>query len=314
MITEAKCCRRNRRTIGRLSGGANRSAERRGYRQGRRRTASSSTGSACCATRDHKDHEKYAWVLIIRNWPDAWLIISIVTRSQVLRLFTQGGLQGLFGGGEVLEAEQQDDDEDDPDYYPRGMGRRFRRNRADFPKVPSDEGRELMESGSFGTNERDDHIIRKKKLASSIMRRELGLGSPGKERSTNKLAAQGLIPSSNADTIIHYNNRCYSGQFSDDGNFFFSCAQDFRVRMYDTSNPYNWRYYRTATYPNGQWTITDASLSPDNKFLAYSSIRSMVCLAGTDPNEPSEPHFLEFSDTSRSASHWGRGHFGVSFS
>lgn len=119
---------------------------------------------------------------------------------------------------------------------------------------------------------------------------------------------QSLLPASNADTIIHYDNRCYSGQFSDDGNFFFSCSQDFRVRMYDTSNPYSWRYYKSVIYPYGQWTITDASLSPDNKFLAYSSIRSMVCLASTDP-EQSEPHLLDFADMGRR--NLGRGHFGV---
>jgi len=112
-----------------------------------------------------------------------------------------------------------------------------------------------------------------------------------------------MIPSSNADTIIHYNSRCYSGQFSDDGNFFFSCAQDFKVRMYDTSNPYHWKYYKTVVYPYGQWTITDASLSPDNKYLAYSSIRSTVCLAPTDPNAKGEPWLLDFADVGQGGSH-----------
>ncbi|KAK5008805.1 hypothetical protein LTR39_005078, partial [Cryomyces antarcticus] len=105
-----------------------------------------------------------------------------------------------------------------------------------------------------------------------------------------------MIPSSTADTIINYDARCYSGQFSNDGNFFFSCAQDFKVHMYDTSNPYAWKYYKTVVYPYGQWTITDASLSPDNKFLAYSSIRSVVCMSPTDPGENTEPYHLDFSD------------------
>jgi hypothetical protein len=48
--------------------------------------------------------------------------------------------------------------------------------------------------------------------------------------------------------------------------------------MYDTSNPFEWKYYKTVDYPFGQWTITDASLSPDNKFLAYSSIRTWSVL------------------------------------
>lgn len=122
-----------------------------------------------------------------------------------------------------------------------------------------------------------------------------------------------MIPSSKADTIIHYNARCYSGQFSDDGNFFFSCAQDFKVRLYDTSNPYKWRYYKTVVYPYGQWTITDASLSPDNKYIAYSSIRSIVCLAPTDPGEDGEPWLLDFADMGgRSRRGFGGySHFGV---
>lgn len=85
--------------------------------------------------------------------------------------------------------------------------------------------------------------------------------------------------------------------------------------MYDTSNPYKWKYYKTAIYPYGQWTITDASLSPDNRFLAYSSIRSVVCLAPTDPTLSAEsPLFLDFSDMGQSRHDRFRGahsNFGV---
>jgi len=132
------------------------------------------------------------------------------------------------------------------------------------------------------------------------MMRELGLGSPGIERSRNKLICHDMIPSTTPDAIINYNQRCYSGQFSEDGNFFFSCSQDFKVRMYDTSNPYSWKYYKTAVYYGGTWTITDASLSPDNKYLAYSSIRPQVCLAPTDPDNNADPYTLDFSNVGSS--------------
>jgi WD repeat-containing protein 23 len=112
-----------------------------------------------------------------------------------------------------------------------------------------------------------------------------------------------MIPSSNPDTIIHYEEPVYSGQFSDDGNFFFSVNKDFHVRMYDTSNPYSWRYYKTVEYPFGQWTLTDASLSPDNKYLAYTSIRSTVCLAPTDPNDLGDPYNLDLSDSGNGGAH-----------
>ena len=207
----------------------------------------------------------------------------------------------------------EDYEEEDASMYYRNRRRRGKRGADPFPEIPSMIGRDLMESGNFGTNERMENSIEsKKKLALRILRRELGVESPGKQRCANKIAAQELIPSSEADTIIHYDHRCYSGQFSDDGNFFFSCAQDFRVRMYDTSNPYDWKYYKTVTYPFGQWTITDASLSPDNRYLAYSSIRSIVCLAATDPNDRSEPHLLDFADTSQGRGGFlGHTHFGV---
>ncbi len=85
--------------------------------------------------------------------------------------------------------------------------------------------------------------------------------------------------------------------------------------MYDTSNPYKWKYYKTVVYPYGQWTITDATLSPDNRYLAYSSIRSIVCLAPTDPSEQGEPWLLDFADmaarTSRPRFGTGYSHFGV---
>jgi WD repeat-containing protein 23 len=84
--------------------------------------------------------------------------------------------------------------------------------------------------------------------------------------------------------------------------------------MYDTSNPYHWKYYKTVVYPYGQWTITDASLSPDNKYLAYSSISSVVCLASTDPSETGEqPWLLDFADLGGSRRHIGRRYhsFGV---
>lgn len=108
-----------------------------------------------------------------------------------------------------------------------------------------------------------------------------------------------MIPSSTADTIIHYDAPVYSGQFSDDGNFFYAAVKDFRVRMYDTSNPYHWKYYKTVLMPQGRWTLTDASLSPDNKSCAYSSICNLVCLAPTDPNDAGDPYMLDISDMGR---------------
>lgn len=134
-----------------------------------------------------------------------------------------------------------DDDEEYGGNYPLRR-RRPPRERPDpnrFPKIPSDEGAELMGSGDFGTNEiqATSTIRQQKKLAKRILSRELGLDGGARHKANQNLIAQGMIPSSNADTIIHYDSPVYSGQFSDDGNFFFACVKDYKVRMYDTSNP-----------------------------------------------------------------------------
>lgn len=179
-----------------------------------------------------------------------------------------------------------------------------------FPKVPSDKGTELMNSGAFGSTDRSATRHRKK-LARRILDRELGVGNPG----INQAAmVQEMIPTSEADMIIHYNAPVYCGQFSEDGNFFYACVKDFKVRMYDTSNPYNWRYYKTVNYPWGQWTLTDAHLSPDNKWLAYTSLQSHVCFAPTDPNDKGDPYTLDLGSGARDTG-WGgwraRGHFAI---
>ncbi|KAL8953985.1 MAG: hypothetical protein Q9222_000195 [Ikaeria aurantiellina] len=236
-----------------------------------------------------------------------------------MRLFGHSGLRDLLtthrsgAAGDLLPGEDDDGDEELGGISTWRRRRRAKRPSKQYPTVPSEEGKRLMESGTFGDcGYYEDKLRRRKeRLARRLIYRELGSHADSPSR-TNKLISQGLIPSSNADTIIHYNSRCYSGQFSDDGNFFFSCAQDFKVRMYDTSNPYDWKYYKTALYPYGQWTITDASLSPDNRFLAYSSIRSIVCLTPTDPSVPDDSqNFLDFSDMG----HTGRRHqFGGGYS
>ncbi len=39
-----------------------------------------------------------------------------------------------------------------------------------------------------------------------------------------------MIPSTKPEMIIHYDEPVTCGQFSDDGNFFYTTVKDFRVR------------------------------------------------------------------------------------
>ncbi|KAK4495542.1 hypothetical protein PRZ48_013874 [Zasmidium cellare] len=268
-----------------------------------------------------------------------------ITQQQILQLLSHAGIRGIFPGGvatrsqtrrQHVQLDEDGEEEDDEESY-LGYGasrsrRRARRTAAGdrYPAIPSEEGKKLMQNGTFGRNDRCQHTScglpysqdsqrKRRKLARRMLDREMGVEHRGRSRALSSLATQDLIPGSKADLIINLNARCYSGQFSEDGSFFFACGQDFKVRMYDTSNPYDWKYYKTANYYGGQWTITDASLSPDNRLLAYSSIRSQICLANTEQGDMSEPQMLDFSDMG-SGGHgggggrgWGRhhGHFGI---
>lgn len=255
----------------------------------------------------------------------------------------EGGVQALFGGGTMgaarllrilassrlvggLGGQGLGDDDDDDDIQGwgfRGLRPRARPDPPDpnrFPKVPSEEGRKLMDSGAFGKVEPVwtslDLSKRKKRLARRILERELGLGDGVQRKINQGMMMQQMIPCEVPEKIIHFPAPVCCGQFSDDGNFFYACVKDLRVRMYDTSDPYNWKHYKTADYPMGQWTLTDADLSPDNRWLAYSSLQSHVAFAPTDPNDKGEPYTLNLGSrpttTAPGGNHWrNRENFGI---
>lgn len=211
---------------------------------------------------------------------------GIITSAQLRMVLRSHGL------GHIL-VNDGDEIDDIPDTRRRGT-----RDPDRFPKIPSEKGRELMDSsGVFGASPLrvSNSASPKKAIARRILDRELGLGSPPVRRLNHNLMQQSLIPTSTPEMVVRYDYPVYSGQFSDDGNFFFAVGKDFYVRMYDTANPYDWRHYKTVHHPFGQWTLSDASLSPDNKWLAYTSLQPHVCLAPTDPNDEGDPYTLDLS-------------------
>ncbi|KAL1991303.1 hypothetical protein VTN49DRAFT_5295 [Thermomyces lanuginosus] len=244
-----------------------------------------------------------------------------VNPAEILQFLAATGLRRVppshaFMGGP--SADPGDEDEDEFFFGEQGAYRfrRHRRNRPSgnqFPEVPSENGQKLMASGVYGSNPHylDTRRLRKKKLSNKLMWRELGVGGYSGQKRDTRSILQDLIPGKRPDKILHYDSRCYSGQFSEDGNFFFCCSQDFRVRLYDTSNPYEWKYYKAVSFPFGQWTITDATLSPDNRYLAFSSMHHEAALAPTDPNDSSEPILLDFGNSSQPRTLLLSRHFGI---
>jgi WD repeat-containing protein 23 len=114
-----------------------------------------------------------------------------------MRLLANSELGRLFFT--TARAGDVDDDDDDADFHPL-WARRRRRQRPDpnrFPKVPSDIGRKLMISGTFGVDDirtarTDDRTPtgKKKKLALRILERELAQEGYSRQRLNHKLMAQ----------------------------------------------------------------------------------------------------------------------------
>ncbi|RCI09804.1 hypothetical protein L249_3891 [Ophiocordyceps polyrhachis-furcata BCC 54312] len=236
--------------------------------------------------------------------PDPQQIMGLFRDGEMSGLLTRGQLMALLRHRNFSHALFNGADEADVRIW---GGRAYRNPHKDpnrFPKVPSDEGRKLMRDGTFGANNIDS-----KTLARRMLERELALGDGEQRRQNNDIVTQSLIPGTRADQIVHYDQPVYSGQFSDDGNFFFSCSQDFKVRMYDTSNPFEWKHYKTVSYPWGQWTLTDASLSPDNRWLAYTSIQSIVSIAPTDPSDTGDPYTLALDGNPQTHDPFQRGQY-----
>ncbi len=86
-----------------------------------------------------------------------------------------------------------EDDEEDLESLFGQWGRRSRRPAKDpnrFPKVPSDEGRKLMQSGTFGSSNGAVHKGATKRIARRMLERELGIGDRRQRTRNTDLIAQ----------------------------------------------------------------------------------------------------------------------------
>lgn len=182
--------------------------------------------------------------------------------------------------------------------------RPINRPKYEWPPIPHPDGRELMKSGKFGYHQESlGGLTKSLDVHHKLMERELGLESPKLQRIKLHATVQSMTPGSQPDSVINFNYPGYCGQFSDDGDYFFTCNQDGRIRLYDTSNPYEWKFYKAAVHPRMRWTLTDASMSPDSRFIASCSLCPDVSLISTEKTSGSggTAQLLDFARSQRSS-------------
>ncbi|KAJ7069044.1 WD40 repeat-like protein [Mycena belliarum] len=221
---------------------------------------------------------------------------------------------------EEEEAEEDDDDDGEDEYY-----RAFRHNNHSqyFPEVtePQEAGVKLLQGGDFG------RVANKIKSRSSlnVARQLRSRASQRRPRFYKEDYASDLIPNCNGTTVSEYDANVYTAQYSADSSFFYTCSQDFRLNIFDTTVPPVPRKpgVRQEAAPNlkstmkvmnsiqahpGRWTISDANLSPDNERMIYSSIASTVYMTSTTDPAPTQIP-IPFADPpgsrSRNVGGWG---------
>ncbi|KAI4378901.1 hypothetical protein MLD38_016320 [Melastoma candidum] len=74
--------------------------------------------------------------------------------------------------------------------------------------------------------------------------------------------------------VDHMRSRVYVSQFSSNGSLFVAGFQRSHIRIYDVEN--DWKIQKDIIARNLRWTITDTCLSPDQQYLAYSSMSPLV--------------------------------------
>ena len=142
-----------------------------------------------------------------RVWPmsDRFLTLK-VSQNHIMQLLGRAGLRRIRQTHGVSNITIGLSDDDDGDNNNGGFGflgtrrsaRRKRDNNDQLPKVPNEEGRKLIDSGTFGSNEYYKDMLRRRKakLGRRLLSRELGIDKDYSHRA-NKLISQVLrLPSS----------------------------------------------------------------------------------------------------------------------
>jgi DDB1- and CUL4-associated factor 11 len=108
---------------------------------------------------------------------------GIITQREILSI-----LQGRNVG--IVIHDDEDEDDEDADNWSYRIRRRPAPDPNRFPKVPSDKGRELMSSGTFGASDLSSRVNKTNRLARRILDRELGLGDRSYRRMNQGVMAQ----------------------------------------------------------------------------------------------------------------------------
>ncbi|KAF5732729.1 LEC14B protein isoform X2 [Tripterygium wilfordii] len=212
-------------------------------------------------------------------------------------------------------------------------------SRLEIDSETCDGGKHINETGSSGRKNRPlnnlDHEVAQLTRLRSEPHEGLCAAIPGRPRlpvSTVKMLAgreanhSGRSRFSTADRchmlsrylpvngpwiLDEMTSRAYVSQFSVDGSLFVAAFQGSQIRVYDVEN--EWKLRKNILAKNLRWAITDTSLSPDQRFLVYSSMSPVVHIVDVGSREiESYANVTEIHDGLDFSTADNRGHaFGI---
>ncbi|XP_062144040.1 LEC14B homolog isoform X2 [Alnus glutinosa] len=83
--------------------------------------------------------------------------------------------------------------------------------------------------------------------------------------------------------IDQTNSRAYVSQFSADGSLFIAGFQGGHIRIYNVDQ--GWKSQKNILAKSLRWTVTDTSLSPDQRYLVYASMSPIVHIVNVRSGE-----------------------------
>ncbi|XP_016505458.1 LEC14B homolog isoform X1 [Nicotiana tabacum] len=127
------------------------------------------------------------------------------------------------------------------------------------------------------------------------------------------------LPTNGPSVVDQMRSCAYVSQFSSDGSLFVAGFQESHIRIYNVDR--GWKIQKDITARSLRWTITDTSLSPDQRFLVYSSMSPIVHIVDVGSGmkqsvaNVTEIHEgLEFSSLTDDYDDYSFGIFSVKFS
>ncbi|KAG8370687.1 hypothetical protein BUALT_Bualt13G0009200 [Buddleja alternifolia] len=82
------------------------------------------------------------------------------------------------------------------------------------------------------------------------------------------------LPVKSPWVVDQMSSRAYVSQFSADGSLFVAAFQGSQIRIYDVDE--GWKVKKNIQARNLRWTVTDTSLSPDQRYLVYASMSPLI--------------------------------------